>query len=464
MDQKALFIVNKNKGRKDEEVYNCHFFVFTLLILGCDSDTKEPIDPNALCVVSNISENGTVQPRGVDYIKKHPVQGVLLRYHSDGLINPKSSVFVDEYNETTKEFQQKNAFYIEYLEDVQYTSYETPYNYVIYVPDSIQEAYKDAGGTNPDYGNSFWWYIFQYYDSMGANRGDWDKVIDYLLTHRYNLCNANRNEVSSDWLEDVIDAVTTAKDPEGKTLKQNICFGNWYNDEPNGKSSVKAERILYFEEGRRNGSGSTSTTLYKIFIPVELDKAYVAGSGRTRRDEALMWYFMTYYNISIDEFKEAFEQGKIGSLIEDCYEKYGYIEPSPYDVKIKTAETIVDFELENVEDSEMLVFGDFFYYLPESLELDDGTIVEHDTRIFFKLDSMGYLYVYYPIGYLLDMKSEIEKHGWKYTFNGSVFWNFFELFCNPSDSDIDIENYKISARMFKKILEYRTYDGLKENY
>ena len=458
------FIRKRKKGERMKRYIVAAVVVFMLLILGCDSNAEEWIDPNALCVVSNISENGNVQSRGVDYSGKHPVQGVLLRYHSDGLIDAENSVFEDVYNETTAEFQQYNAFYIEYLEDMKYTSYGTPYNYVIYVPDSIKEAYKDAGGTNPDYGNSFWWYIFQYYGSINANRGDWDKIIDYLLSHRYNLSNANRNEVSSGWLEEVIDAATTAKDPEGKTLKQNICFGHWYNDEPNGESSVKAERIMYFEDGKRNGSGSTSTTLYKIFIPIELDKAYAAGSGRTRRDEALIWYFVTYYNVSIEDFRQAFEQGKIGDLIESCYTRYGYKEPSPYEVKVKTAETVVDFELENVEDSEMLIFGDFFYYLPESLKLEDGTIIEDSSRIYFKLNSGEKLYIYYPIDYILDMKAEIENRGGKYTFNGAEFWNFFKWFCNPSESDIDQENFKISAGMFKKMLEYRTYDGIKDSY
>jgi len=440
--------------------------VFALSMVGCNANKEEiVIDPNALSVISNISEDGGIQTKGLEYTKRNPIEGVLLRYHSDGLVDPETSVFKDEYDETSKEFTNQNAFYIEYIENSKSTNYETLYNYVIYVPDSVKEAYKDAGGTNPEYGNAFWWYIFQYYGAIDANRSDWDEVFDYLLNHRYNLSNAHKNDVGSDWLEETIKAATIARDPDDKTLRENICFGHWYNDEPNGRSSVKAERIMYFDDGRRCGSGSTDMRLFKIFIPIELSKAYSAGSGKTSKDdEALLWYFSTYYHVSIEQFTQVFEQGKIGDLIEDCYKRYGYIEPSPLKVREKTAETTVEFNLEDKLDSEMLIFGNFYYYLPEALKLEDGTIIEDNSRVYFTLDSSNKLFVYYPVTYLIQMKLETEARGRRFQLNGSEFWNFFNWFCTPSSGDINSKNYEISVRMFKKMLEYRSYEGIKTNY
>lgn len=457
----------ERKGLAMRRIFILAFMVvvFALSIVGCNADKEEiVIDPNALSVISNISENGGIQAKGLEYTKKNPIKGVLLRYHSDGLVDPETSVFKDEYNETSKEFTNQNAFYIEYIENPKSTNYETLYNYVLYVPDSVKQAYKDAGGTNPEYGNAFWWYIFQYYGSLDANRSDWEEVFDYLLNHRYNLSNAHKNDVGSNWLEETIKAAITARDPDGKTLRENICFGHWYNDEPNGKSSVKANRIMYFEDGRRCGSGSNDTRLFKIFIPIELSKAYSAGSGKeSKDDEALLWYFSTYYHVSIEELTQVFEKGEIGRLIEDCYRKYGYIEPSPFKVREKTAETIVEFELENKADSEMLMFGDFYYYLPESLKLEDGTIIEDNSRVYFTLNS-NTLFVYYPITYLIQMKSETEARGDRFQLNGSEFWNFFHWFCSPSLGDINSDDCEISVGMFKKMLEYRSYEGIKTNY
>ena len=136
-------------------VYSLFILLFVLVVVACSGDAStENVaeEDDYLEVISNLETNGTPIARSIGSLAEAPpITGVLLKFHNEGLYDPNNSFFAGKFN-------NKNAFYLEYLYEDKETWYGMKFNYVLYVPDKIQKAYQNGNGRNPDSGNPFWWY------------------------------------------------------------------------------------------------------------------------------------------------------------------------------------------------------------------------------------------------------------------------------------------------------------------
>lgn len=157
-----------------------------------------------LILISNIDEEGNVATRsleGVDILNNLNVQGVLLKYHSEGLYSDNSyfSVFYDKDN---RKFRNPYAFYLEYLGEIKENRKGKKYNYVLYVPNIIQTAYIKGEGKNPTSGDPFWWYMQTYYGKdINVIRRDWPSALLQLFLNKDGLVMPNSKDVTGSWIE-----------------------------------------------------------------------------------------------------------------------------------------------------------------------------------------------------------------------------------------------------------------------
>ncbi len=57
------------------------------------------------------------------------------------------------------------------------------FNYVLYVPQDIQDQFQAGGGHNPKSGDPFWWYMSTYLgQSLETIHGDWTATIGVLCS------------------------------------------------------------------------------------------------------------------------------------------------------------------------------------------------------------------------------------------------------------------------------------------
>lgn len=158
-----------------------------------------------LILISNIDEEGNVATRSLkseDILNNLNVQGVLLKYHSEGLYSPNSSYFKAFYDDRKSQFKNPNAFYLEYLEEIKVNRKGKKYNYVLYVPDIIQTAYIKGEGKNPTSGDPFWWYMQTYYGKdINVIRRDWPSALLQLFLNKDGLVMPNSKDVKGSWIK-----------------------------------------------------------------------------------------------------------------------------------------------------------------------------------------------------------------------------------------------------------------------
>lgn len=434
--------------------------LFSLVLVACDgildfldSDGQDSDDTTSvvqnedtLAVYTNIADDGTVISRGLgNQVAMPEVHGVLLKYHNEGLYSYNNSFFKNEFNQSTGKFKHENAFYLEYLGNDEETWYGMTFNYVLYVPSIIQETYEEGGGINPKSGNPFWWYMSTYYGRDINNvRSNWADTVALLQKHKVNgVRKPHKEDVRGIWS---ISYNGNATNNQGIKFNRNIGF--FYYDE-NEDQLIFAERILYYAEPVPTTEGGSA--LYQIFIPMEIDEAYSAGSGVHNSFDALMWYFEKYYNTSQEDVVTAYRNGTFGDLLESCYSQYGYIEPSAYDVDCLVQHQTV----QNSYSGELKGLSHVYYYIPGTLKLEEGTIVEDCERVFIQINN-DYVTIYVPESYVSQMKAECEQRGLPFRFNGNLVWYYFSWILNHS-----CENYPaMTEAEIRMLFQYRASEGM----
>ena len=254
-------------------VYSLFILLFVLVVVACSGDAStENVaeEDDYLEVISNLETNGTPIARSIGSLAEAPpITGVLLKFHNEGLYDPNNSFFAGKFN-------NKNAFYLEYLYEDKETWYGMKFNYVLYVPDKIQKAYQNGNGRNPDSGNPFWWYMSTYYgQSSTIIKDDWATVLEFLLNNRNHLENPKAKDVTGSWNKSWESGTKVSNGTN--SLNNNI--GIYYYEEDNRDYGIDPDSILYFEAGKYSQKASKGNEKKQIFIPSELSAIYFSGSG-----------------------------------------------------------------------------------------------------------------------------------------------------------------------------------------
>lgn len=191
---------------------------------------------------------------------------------------------------------------------------------------------------------------------------------------------------------------------------------------------------------------------YQIIIPDDLYMAYIAGSGDKFTLNALLWYFEKYYNKTPNELAEAFKEDRFGTLLEECFSERPYENPSAYDVDyVKNIETVQDSY-----SGEQLELANEYYYIPGTLKLEDGTIIDDCERIYIQVEN-NHIYFYVPEPYVEQMKVEYERNGWgEFIFNGDLIWCYFNFLGLEREG----EDFTLTQTDINNILAYRSSRGL----
>lgn len=432
------------------------FIVFALVSCSGDvanNDTESNTDADGeeyLCVITNLGENVAPRARSIGNQEDAPdIIGVLLKYHKEGLYNPNTSDLKDKFN-------NKNAFYVEWLDGEHETHYGMKFNYVLYVPDKIQERYEKGNGRNPNSGNAFWWYMSTYY-GKGVNviKNNWEPVIEFLLDNQNKLAVPKAKDVTGSWNKDW----GNKTDVSNGTALFSQSVGIWYYEEANRDKGIDPASILYFEDGRYSQKPSKGNEKKQIFIPTELLYIYFSGSGVDDTLQALLWYFDTYYHVDNETVCNSFKNGTFGTLLAECKEKYGNY-PVPKGDDILRVEETHPVEFEKV--SATYFMGATEFYSADILVLSDGSAVQDKERVYYSInESTNKISLYFPEGYIDQLKDVYEEKGYEFSYNGDLLWKYMDWFCTDEEkAGTGAKNKNVSATVINKLLDYRVSTGL----
>lgn len=149
------------------------FILLSVLAVGCDDPVQAPegrllLETNVKSIRKDDS-TGASATRTV-YEEGGPIIGVLLQTNTGS----------------------KDTFKLEYLgDDVDENGDGMPFNYILYQPEAIPDAYMEAGGNvivATETGAPFWWYMMAYLGiSEDEAYRDWYRALSALLTNQEEL-------------------------------------------------------------------------------------------------------------------------------------------------------------------------------------------------------------------------------------------------------------------------------------
>ncbi len=148
---------------------------FSLFLSSCQNPTVT--DPGNVsskyAVYKNFNQfpsKRIIPKAGTQLQDGEPIVGVLLKFTSEGAYD--TEVYP----------RDANTFAIYCLFDEHGLDGDgMEFNYVLYVPQDIQDQYRAGGGANPSSGDPFWWYMKTYFGaSLQVIKGDWAPNIEFL--------------------------------------------------------------------------------------------------------------------------------------------------------------------------------------------------------------------------------------------------------------------------------------------
>lgn len=190
---------------KRQTLFNVILLLSITIIFAISCSPSADIETSErLILISNIDEEGNVATRtleGEDILSNLQIEGVLLKYHSEGLYS-RDSYFSAFYDYSNNQFNNPYAFYLEYLGEIKENRKGKKYNYVLYVPNIIQTTYIKGEGKNPTSGDPFWWYMQTYYGKdINVIRRDWPSALLQLFLNKDGLVMPNSKDVTGSWIE-----------------------------------------------------------------------------------------------------------------------------------------------------------------------------------------------------------------------------------------------------------------------
>lgn len=268
------------------------FFIFVLCLLTAVGCSQSPAEPKNLTVISNVDSI-----RSSKSVEGDAIVGVLLKYHEEGTFSS-SSLFL---------LNDENAFYLEQLDQTYPNGDGMKFNYVLYVPDCIHDVYEAAGGSNPNSGNPFWWYMLTYY---GANfdciTGNWEEALKLLLENKESLEYPSQEDWADNWASaiPITKLICNASDlknaPVGAVLKLNGI------DDVNSSANPLAFYVYELKETQTEEDGSQYN--FYLYVPECIKDAYAEGNGNNPGSgNPFWWYMKTYHDFSLSYIEENWE-------------------------------------------------------------------------------------------------------------------------------------------------------------
>ncbi len=327
--------------------------VCLLFFVSCSGNMEGNQNPESkgLRIISNVE---TISPsKDIGGV----VNGVRLVFHDGSGVTETSSF----------DIQDSNTFYLEYVGSDHVDS-ETgkTYNYNLFVPECIRTEYCAATGDSKTNGDSFWWYMNEYYKTEGL-RTDWAKQLEELLNYLNSILEfPKESDVDDVWKQaskkNLSEFMTVDSSGRGVSDPEYIMNSFWIKKDDNGNP------YLHF--------------------PCYVTDVYVAGGGKadySKRErkslypQAFLWYMATYQNKTLEDLIEMKKSGELEAFLDSVNESYSYSQVKPEDVPMQS-KTIVEKSISPNYEDEKATFQGIYCYKPECLVDNDGTIIEDSSR------------------------------------------------------------------------------------
>lgn len=442
---------------KRQTLFNVILLLLITIIFAISCSPSADIGTSErLILISNVDKDENVETRSLeseDILSNLKIKGVLLKYHSEGLYS-RNSYFSAFYDDSNKQFRNPNAFYLEYLGKIEETHYGMEFNYVLYVPEVIKTTYAKGNGKNPKSGNPFWWYMQTYYGKdMNMIRSDWPSALLQLFLNKDGLVMPNSKDVKGSW-----NGWNTSNSNNNESDNLISDIGNYYLE---NERSQSPETFMYFKDAVRTSKKNEQKA--HIIMPSEVRYIYFSGSGIDSNYDSLIWYFETYYKVKKDDLLKAYKNGTIGTLFEECYKKYGYIEPKPTDVNTILNVVDVTRNIDSFKDKSPK-FKDARIYRAGILIDESGAVIEDCDRIYFEyFENENRVFIYLPEKYVEQMKEYCKKNNKKFSYNGNLIWNYLNDFCGRTREEGEGDNkYVIQGKYIECLANYRASEGFKQ--
>ncbi len=274
------------------------FFGFIVLLIAClsvscNGDVNSVEESAHLIVISDVSSIGD-SGKGLEI--GDPIIGVLLKFHREGLYSRNSKVKLDN----------PFAFYLEMLPSEGTNGDGMRFNYVLYVPDCIQDVYTLCGGINPRSGNPFWWYMLTYYGkSLSDIRGDWEKTLNLLLDERNWLFFPKEIDFVPSWSQGStqgsksVNLISQFEDLDKPVIGFMVTSSSV--QEVNTKANPYSFYGYYLDEPKTwTRDGQDYEYNFVLYIPASIKQAYVEGGGiGSDTGNPFWWYLRTYYGYEL---------------------------------------------------------------------------------------------------------------------------------------------------------------------
>lgn len=430
--------------KKNKVLFSFIILLIACLSVSCNGDVNGAEESNHLIVISDVSSIGG---SGKDLEIGDPITGVLLKFHREGLYSKDSKVKLDN----------PFAFYLEMLSSEGANGDGMKFNYVLYVPDCIQDVYTLCGGVNPRSGNPFWWYMLTYYGKrLNDVRGDWEKTLNLLLDDRNWLFFPKEGDFVPNWsqrpaqgsssvklisqFEDldkpVIGFMVTSSNVQEINTKANpYSFYGYYLDEP--RTWTRDEQDYEYN--------------FVLYIPASIKQAYIEGNGEgPDTGNPFWWYLKTYYGYKLlDVFEKPEEILKELLIGEADMKKY----PNPDDVKSNSQENESIKLVSDYHDLNEEVIG-FMITFKNVLEMNPEAnqnafygrfLSEPATWHEGKSDEAKYNFVLYIPN---SIKEAYAKGNGKSPNTGNPFWWYLDVYYGYKMSDV----FEKPDEILKKLL------------
>lgn len=281
-----------------------------------NADPTSPPPPTSLRFISDVDsiekqETTSAAFRSMDDRTGDPITGVMLRY----AIAPGYDAY---------------TFYLQYLGDgkTAFNGDGMEYNYILYVPEIILDAYSEASGEhNHGQGTAFWVYMDTYMNmSKQEVKENWYEALTILIEEPDNLpVPAAEDYYSHPWVADkagypLPDDFDIANIEEGRIHIISMQQKDRY-PAPTYKNSSMYNSNFRFR-GVSDSSAITENCFYVssdgcLYYPDALVTAYTEYKGEETTSGDPLWkYLETYFGISLDEVKEQGLQIAIDALTE----------------------------------------------------------------------------------------------------------------------------------------------------
>ena len=421
----------------------CLVSLMLILAVSCNSNIHEDMRLITISNVSFISIDEGSKALG----EGSPITGVLLRFQEEGL-----------HENSIYKLENPNAFYLEELDHTEISESGMPYNYVLYVPDCIRDAYESGNGMNPYCGNPFWWYMSTYYGrSMSQVRGNWNEVFQLLLENKEGLAFPYIEDVGKDW-KPIPDGPSSDSYFATRILPRRYSYNPMTGTSYPGDDTYNKDFGYYYDK---------ESDLHLLMFPNDIYMTYMMAGGTGDigadyvLDNALYWYLDVYYGITQNDIVRRIDNGSIDELVsllnsDLSNEKKADAKDLPEGLR-----SIVSIVLPDSFNVDLMELRAVYAYDEKNLILRDGTPIPDSNRIYCIVENWSddidkdriVFYAYLPMSMIRDYE---ESKGIVWNGDNEPFWQYLideELSTFLEIQGFCKDNCKVPIELLRKVFK-----------